>query len=169
MKRLILSAIVMCFAYFVNAQGYETVADNNGSKMYLGFIHDSLLKTDTAFNWFAKAQNTYKQKEAVVKAFEANKDSVNFLVFVGTWCPDSHYVIPRFFSILDTVEFNKENVTMVAVDRTKQDKNRLTHVLKVTNVPTIIVFKNGKELGRVVEYGETGRFDQELAALLTKS
>lgn len=168
MKRLFLSALLMCFAYFVSAQGYETVA-NNGSKMYVGFINDSLLKTDSAFSWFAKAQNAYKQKEAVVKAFEANRDSVNFLVFVGTWCPDSHYVVPRFFSILDTVGFNKKNITMIAVDSTKQDKNRLTRILKVTNVPTIIVFKNGKELGRVVEYGETGRFDLELAALLTKS
>lgn len=136
--------------------------------MYTGFISDSLLKTDTAFNWFAKAQTAYKQKEAVVKTFAANKDSVNFMVFVGTWCPDSHYVIPRFYSILDTIGFNKNKVTMVAVDRTKKDKNNLTTVLNVTNVPTIIVYKKGKELGRVVEYGETGRFDEELAALLTK-
>jgi hypothetical protein len=33
-------------------------------------------------------------------------------------------------------------------------------------VPTIIVYKNGKELGRVVEYGKYGVFDKELAEII---
>ncbi len=36
----------------------------------------------------------------------------------------------------------------------------------ITNVPTIIVLKNGKEVGRVVEYGASGKWDEELASLL---
>jgi hypothetical protein len=37
----------------------------------------------------------------------------------------------------------------------------------VQHVPTIIILKNGKETGRVVEYGVTGKFDEELAKALS--
>ena len=33
-------------------------------------------------------------------------------------------------------------------------------------VPTIIVMKNGREIGRVVEYGKYGSFDKELGEIL---
>jgi hypothetical protein len=34
-------------------------------------------------------------------------------------------------------------------------------------VPTIIVLKQGKELGRVVEYGKYGVFDKELGEIIS--
>jgi len=34
-------------------------------------------------------------------------------------------------------------------------------------VPTIIVLKDGKEIGRVVEYGKTGMFDKELGEIIS--
>jgi hypothetical protein len=38
--------------------------------------------------------------------------------------------------------------------------------LHVDKVPTIIVLKNGKELGRVIEFGKYGLFDMELGEIL---
>ncbi|MCH5690722.1 hypothetical protein LWM68_44745 [Niabella sp. W65] len=38
----------------------------------------------------------YHPAAAVVQRFSAQKDSVAFMVFFGTWCPDSHYVVPAF-------------------------------------------------------------------------
>jgi hypothetical protein len=52
------------------------------------------------------------------------------------------------------------------VDRNKKTVGRLSEALNVTLVPTILVFKNGKELGRVVEFGKYGMFDKELAEIL---
>jgi thiol-disulfide isomerase/thioredoxin len=150
-----------------NAQPYRVSADKDGSKMYTGFISDDLMKGDSAFKWFDATQRIYKPKKQVVKTFAANKDSVNFVIFMGTWCEDSHFVIPRFFKILDTAAFDKERVTLIAVDRSKKDITNLATTFNITNVPTIIVFKNGKEIGRVVEYGTTGKYDEEVAALLT--
>ena len=36
----------------------------------------------------------------------------------------------------------------------------------MVNVPTIIVMKDGKEIGRVVEYGKNGMFDKELGEII---
>ncbi|MBK7291849.1 MAG: thioredoxin family protein [Chitinophagaceae bacterium] len=54
------------------------------------------------------------------------------------------------------------------MDRAKKTLSHLTEALNITNVPTIIVMKNGKEIGRVVEYGKYGLFDMELGEILKK-
>jgi hypothetical protein len=42
----------------------------------------------------------------------------------------------------------------------------LSEAFNVLNVPTIIVLKNGREVGRVVEYGTSGMFDKDLGEIL---
>lgn len=165
MQRMILAATLCLVAFCAKAQSFETLKDRDGSKMLTGFISDSILKNDTAFSWFTKPYEIYHPKEQVVKDIVAGKDSVNLVIFMGTWCEDSHFVIPRFFKILDSAGFDKSRISMKAVDRTKKDKHHLAAALNIINVPTIIVYKNGKEAGRVVEYGETGRYDEETARL----
>src|SRR5690606_14539198 len=92
---------------------------------------------------------------------------IHFVVYMGTWCEDSYFVIPRFFKLLDVSEVKEESkVTLIGVDRNKKTLAYLAEALDVKNVPTIIVMKGGKELGRVVEYGKSGSFDKDLAAIL---
>ena len=86
---------------------------------------------------------------------------------MGTWCEDSHFVIPRLFSLLDQSGFPKDKVTLIGVDRDKKTLSHLSEALNVTNVPTILIMKKGKELGRVIEYGHDGYFDKELGEILS--
>ncbi|MFT4094672.1 MAG: thioredoxin family protein [Niabella sp.] len=155
-----------CFS--ARAQTFETTTDRTGKKMLKGFVSDSILRADTAsFGWFAENEKIYQPAANIVKAFTAQKDSVSYLAFFGTWCPDSHYVIPRFLKIIEQAGIDKQQVSLFALDRTKKDVAHFASNLKVLQVPTIIVLKNGKEAGRVVEYGTTGRFDEELAAIVS--
>jgi hypothetical protein len=39
-------------------------------------------------------------------------------------------------------------------------------LFNIKNVPTIIALKEGKEVGRVVEYGKTGKWDAEVAEIV---
>ena len=64
------------------------------------------------------------------------------------------------------VEKMIDQVTLIGVDRQKKTFSHLSDALNIVNVPTIIVMKNGKEIGRVVEYGKYGLFDQELGEIL---
>lgn len=167
MKKIILLFLSAIFMNMTQAQLYDVIADRDNSKMFRGFITESILKTDSSCKWYSEAQDIYTPKEKVVSTVKQNKDSISFLIFLGTWCEDSHYVVPRIMKILDAAAFPKDKITFVAVDRNKKDLTHLAETLHITNVPTIIAYKNGKELGRVVEYGATGRFDEEVAALLT--
>lgn len=147
---------------------FSTLIERPNEKTLKGIFSRQLLTSDTSFHWYAEAQKIYTPPAAAVEAFQQKKDSVQLLVFMGTWCEDSHFIIPRLFKLTDAAGFSDERITLIGVDRNKKTLSHLTDALGVTNVPTIIVMKKGKEIGRVVEYGSTGSFDKELGEILTK-
>lgn len=152
---------------FANAQSFESVKDRTGKQLLKGFVTDSILLADTLnFGWFAEHERVYTPAEKIIKVFAENKSDVSFMVFFGTWCADSHYVIPRFYKIIELSGFDKKRISLFALDRTKKDAAHFSQNFGIAHVPTIIVLKSGKEIGRVVEYGTTGRFDEELAAIV---
>ena len=118
------------------------------------------------FSWYASNQAIYEPAPEIVKAMESAKDSVQFVVFGGTWCEDTQFIIPRFFKLQELSGFPDKGISFFAVNRNKVTLGNITAAFKVTNVPTIIVMKDGKEKGRIVEYGKTGKWDAELAELL---
>jgi thiol-disulfide isomerase/thioredoxin len=130
------------------------------------FISREVIQNDSSFKWYAENLKGYTPNAAAVEALKKNADSIQLLTFMGTWCEDSHNIIPKFYSLLDASGFSKDKVTLIGVDRNKKTLSHLAEALNVKNVPTIIVLKNGKELGRVVEYGKYGMFDKELGEII---
>jgi thiol-disulfide isomerase/thioredoxin len=148
------------------AQAPEISWDGSGNKIIKGFMSRQVLATDTAFTWFAKNQEGYVPDQQAVQALRANKDSINIIAFGGTWCGDTKNILPKFFVLSDVAGLSPDKVTLIGVDHSKKTIQHLTEAFNVTNVPTIIVMKNGKEIGRVVEYGKYGMFDKELGEIL---
>ncbi len=64
--------------------------------------------------------------------------------------------------------FPEDRITLYAVDRNKKTKGTIADDYHITNIPTIIVVKDGKEVGRVVEYGKTGKWDKEFADIFSE-
>lgn len=145
---------------------YEILVENPGEKTLKGIISRDLVENDTAFKWYAENLKGYKPNTKAVDGLRKFADSIQLLVFMGTWCEDSHNVIPKFFTLLDSSAFPKDRLSLIGVDRAKKTLSHLAEALDVKNVPTIIVMKNGKEMGRVVEYGKYGMFDMELGEIL---
>lgn len=168
MKKIFFFAIAFFAASFVFAQSsVEVSRDDNGSKVLKGFIAPKVLATDTAFNWFVQGQKSFTPNADVVKQYAAAKDSVSFFVFGGTWCEDTKHLLPNFFATTDAAGIPANHITLVGVDREKKTLFNLSEVFNVTLVPTIIVMKNGKEIGRVVEYGRIGAPEKEVAQMIT--
>jgi len=162
-----LSLIIAVFAATtVFAQQAEVTKEANGTKIIKGFMTQQDLATDAAFSWFAENQKGFTPEANAVDAFKQNKDSVHVLVFGGTWCDDTKYLLPRFFSLTDAAGLPQDHVTMLGVDRNKKTVHHMAEAFNVTRVPTFIVLKNGKEIGRVVEYGRYGMIDKELGEIV---
>lgn len=140
-----------------------------GEKTFKGIISREVIQNDSSFKWYAENLKGYTPNAVAVEALKKNADSIQLLTFMGTWCEDSHNIIPKFYSLLDAAGFSKDKVTLIGVDRSKKTLSHFTEALNIKNVPTIIVFKNGKELGRVVEYGKYGMFDKELGEIINSA
>jgi hypothetical protein len=133
--------------------------------MLVGQISPYILLNDSSFSWFPANQKGYSGSAPLMSALSSSS-GVCFIVFAGTWCEDSHFIIPRFFRTLESAGFPNDRLVLYALDRDKKMPGGLTTALGITNVPTIIVTKNGKETGRVIEYGKTGKWDEEIAELV---
>ena len=167
MKQVIITALVILSVQMASAQT-EVTLEANGTKIVKGFLTKQELATDSSFMWFAENQKGYTPNQNALQLLRANKDSVNIVAFGGTWCGDTKYILPKFFVLADAAGLSPDRITLIGVDRSKKTIQHLSEAFGITNVPTLIVMKNGKEVGRVVEYGHTGLFDKDLAEILGK-
>lgn len=167
MKRilLLLSFALIGFASFSQSQ-YEVSMDGP-DKVLKGILSRDAVQKDSTFKWFAQNQQGYVPNNDVVNAIKPNASSLHFVIFGGTWCDDTKYILPKFFSLADASAVPAGNISLIGVDRKKKTLGNLAESLNVINVPTIIVMKDGKEIGRVVEYGKTGQWDKELGEIIS--
>jgi hypothetical protein len=167
MQRVTLFLLLLISTSSLYSQNqYEVSVDKNGEKVFKGIISREVLETEPSFKWYAENQKGYAPNPLALQWLRANADSIQLLVFMGTWCEDSHFVIPRLFVLLDQSGFPKNKITLIGVDRDKKTLSHLTEALNILNVPTIMIMKKGKELGRVIEYGHDGLFDKEMGEIL---
>jgi len=167
MKQILFILLAIFSAPIVFAQT-EVSHDGSGNKVLKGFITKQELASDTAFAWFAQNQQGYTPDQSALQLLRTNRDSVNILAFGGTWCGDTKYILPKFYLLADAAGLSQDRITLLGVDHNKKTIQHLSETFGITNVPTFIVMKNGKEVGRVVEYGHTGLFDKDLAEILSK-
>ncbi len=87
-------------------------------------------------------------------------------VFLGTWCSDSRRELVRFWKAVDLAGGKLPfAVELVAVDHDKTDPGGLSKGVGLRYVPTFVVLRAGKELGRVIE-SAPGGIEHDLGVLL---
>ncbi len=172
MKSKILFFALMMMNVVVNAQvQYEvtTAERHNKQKVLRGIVTKEIISKDTSFGWYAPNQKYYTPDTAAVSAMKATKGKVQFVIFGGTWCEDTQSVLPQFFKLQETSSIGDDQITLFAVNEDKKSLGNITSAFGITNVPTIIVMKDNKEIGRVVEYGKSGKWDKDLAEILNQA
>ena len=131
--------------FFTAAQQKNTfVTDSKtGKQMLLGFIDRTVL-TDTTFaSWYDPEYKDYNVDIPSLDVVVNNLKDISITIVLGTWCSDSHMQVPRFLKILDAVSFSYEdNLTLIAVDRSKHGLANETADMDIKAVPTFIIFKN---------------------------
>ena len=88
-------------------------------------------------------------------------------VFLGTWCSDSEREVPRLWRALDAAgEKVPFQIHYIGVDRQKKEPAAPIANFEIEFVPTFIVSRQGREVGRIVEEAPHG-VEQDLLALLS--
>lgn len=117
-------------------------------------------------NW-AQAEADANPDAPSSQALASVPPGADVTIFLGTWCGDSRREVPRLWKAIQLAGGNVPfEIHYVGVDREKKEP-----VAPVTNndiryVPTFIVQREGREVGRVVEESPNG-IEKDLLALLT--
>jgi thiol-disulfide isomerase/thioredoxin len=113
-----------------------------------GYLPDNFTAQDWASTW-SKNESDYVFNAAVIDSLKsaALKD-IQIEIVLGTWCEDSEKLVPQF------IQINKElkmPVAFIGVDKEKKCPLSDCSNWNIQYVPTFIIQRNGKEIGRIVE------------------
>lgn len=152
MKRL-LGLIAVFMSLNAAAQSnFNTYKDaQNGSVVFDGQFTFEDLMAEKTFGWMKKGMDMYKPDTISMKYLKQNINQYRLVILMGTWCDDSQIMIPRLYKVLSNAGFNMENYSMFGVNRAKQTMNLENKFYNLVNVPTIILYRNNFEKGRIIE------------------
>ena len=115
--------------------------------------------------WRSVMMNYQPNAEAVSEIKGNDKETKVTLAF-GTWCPDSKNYVPRLLKAINNAASDKIQVKLIGIDNQFREPVASVQPLAITNVPTVIVERGGREIGRIVETPASETIEEDLAAIL---
>jgi Thioredoxin len=109
---------------------------------------------------------TYHADAKAVAEIKASSKPTTVTVLFGTWCPDSKNYVPRIMRALRDAGNDKLQLKLVGIDNQFHQPVDAVQPHQITNVPTVIVERDGRELGRIVETPASKTIEEDLAAIL---
>ena len=138
-------------------------------KMLLGRQMKMQFTKEPFSEWYNKEYDEYEYDAQLVKELQKNKiNSYEIIVFFGTWCTDTHRELPRLIKILEAAKYPENKIKLIAVNRKKETPDGEDVQYSIKRVPTIIMKKYGREVGRIIEMPETGFLEQDLLNIIKK-
>jgi thiol-disulfide isomerase/thioredoxin len=144
---LILFVITSCGS--IEKNKVNSINDNGH---LLGEITITELQKSEHNSWFTIELKTYKLDTVTLLKVDSvmrEVEKLSIKVFMATWCEDSHRELPRFYKIMNHLNFN--NYQVFAMDYHKETPENYEEGLSISHVPTFVVYSGDKELNRIVE------------------
>ena len=156
MKRIVI--ILLClFSITSWSQNTNHISkDRKGNPMLLGTTTKVGLQQDPFNSWFSKNYNDYQENDKIIQSIKNDLKDYTIKAFYGTWCGDSKKEMPRFYKLIEAAKFPKNQLEVYALSNTKdaykQGPNGEEKGYNIHRVPTFIIYKDGKEVNRIVEH-----------------
>ena len=147
----IVSKYISLFIVLTGAGLVAVHAQDKQDEMLLGEISSSDLRKAPYATWYNENDQSYQVDAAAITELDSLFEGVEIKIVMGTWCHDSKREVPRFYKILSAAGVNEDSTTMIALDRKKQAPRNEIDGMGITNTPTFIFYRDGKELNRIVE------------------
>lgn len=154
----------------ISAQSFNRELLQNEDAMLLGKTNQEKLQQSPYHLWFTENFEEYLPNSGIIRSIDNQLNSYTITIFMGTWCGDSKREVPRFYKILQELNFSTERITLVAVDNRrdfyKQSPGGEHEGLNIHRVPTFIFYKDGKEVNRVIESPKT-TLEEDILTILS--
>lgn len=167
MKYICFSAILVLFTLHAFPQEFnkKTMDEKTGTEILIGYCNESALQLGEFGQSYNLEYQAYRPGIDELNKLKYKLDDITFTVVLGTWCGDSKEQVGRFTKLLYCLKYDINRVSFIAVDREKKAGDIDISTLDISKVPTVIVFRDGKEIGRIVET-PTKTFEADLVGIL---
>lgn len=121
--------------------------------------------SDSAFRWFYTGVNRYQPNTAAAVDFlKAKREKFNITVIIGTWDATSQEAFPKLTKVLLQASYPAETMEIFCVDQ--HNEAGVTVPYKFKKIPTVVVSRNGKEVGRIVGDPTASNYETELSKIV---
>jgi len=155
---LILSISVFITFSFISADRVDKSKNN-----LLGDIQIQNLFTE-----YPLFKSRYDNYEVTDQINLSDLEDISVVIMFGTWCHDSKREVPKMLRILDSAGVGTEKISLIGVDTKKAEPKGREKLYNLRNTPTLILLKNGKEVGRIIERPNVS-LEADLIGLTTRS
>jgi Thiol-disulfide isomerase and thioredoxins len=167
-RLLLIIGMAISFMTATAQQNQRIIDSTDGQEILIGICSPKAFYQTPFSTWYIPAFEGYSINPKMLELLPArlHLPGISITVIFGTWCEDSQREVPHFLRILQATKFPIDHLTLIAVNRKKQAPGLdelLT--LNVQRVPTIIVFMENKEIGRIVE-SPTTTLEEDLNNIL---
>lgn len=136
----------------VRQKANEVTAQKNDRGYLIGIANKESFNDESYKSWFDSRYKQYNTDKEVIAKIKESINNYTIKGFMGTWCGDSKRETPRFYKVLEETGFDLNYFELITVGRNKKTPDNLQEGFNIVRVPTFIFYKNGKEVGRYVEY-----------------
>jgi hypothetical protein len=151
-KFAILLALVLIPVIIFSQEVNKKIIDPGlNEEILYGYCDRAGLEAGEFGKSFREYYKVYQPDKNTVSELKARKEGVEILIILGTWCSDSQEQVPKFFKILDRINFDGKKVQMICVSRDKEAGLPETANYDIQKVPTFIIYRKGREAGRIIE------------------
>jgi thiol-disulfide isomerase/thioredoxin len=125
-----------------------------GKPMLIGETTRDAFQNKNFSEWYNSEYTKYEVNNGRLASSKDKIKNKSIKIIMGTWCSDSRREVPRMLKILDIIEFPKEQISIINVDRNKKGLADEVDELNIERIPTFILYEDEKEIGRIIETPE---------------
>lgn len=128
--------------------------ETDSESMLLGPVELAALTSPPYQEWYEQEYQGYSLDTLVLDLIKGTLADVQITILLGTWCSDSRREVPRFIKLMEYLDYPAESITLITLDRDKLGPNGEEEGFDISLVPTIIFYREGTEVGRIIESPE---------------
>lgn len=161
----LLTVLILIMQYSLIAKDYTTYRDDKARLVIDGELSRADWYSETDWNLDSIAQYHPDAARCLEIKNICGKDSVEFIIIAGSWCGDTKSELPKLMKVFDVCKLEPDDYILVGVGKDKVINTNISKSINVDRVPTLIILKNGLELGRIIEYPELS-WEHDIAIVL---
>lgn len=157
--------IIVCGSYAQETA--DTTLAGNSPQVLVGQYTRADLQEGEFGHYFLEEYQAYTPCRETIRALETSIYEYSIVIVLGTWCHDSQQQVPRFYKLLDQLDYETTFVKNICLDKDKKAADLDITALNIEWVPTFIFYNGDEEIGRIIETPESS-LEEDTFRIVTK-